>query len=89
MSGIRIGDVQYNCLACMVDISLFILTIPGLQILIEICADYASKRRFTFGIHKSPCMSVGYKPDSFIAQPVWHLGNIGLKPVDKLNLVGI
>ena len=89
MSGIRFGDVLYNCFAYADDISLFSSTIPGLQKLIDICAEYAKKWRFTFGTKKSQCMSVGYRPDSFIRQPVWHLDDSDLKTVDKLDILGV
>ena len=66
-SGIHIGDVLHHCFTYTGDVSLFSSTIPGLQIVIDICADYASKWRSTFDIHKSLCMSVSYKPDTFEA----------------------
>ena len=34
-------------------------------------------------------MSVGYKPDCFIRSQVWHLGDIDLKTVDKLDIRGV
>ena len=61
---------MYNCVANVDDISLFSSTISGGQKLIDICVNYASKWRFTFGIHKSQCMSIIYKPDDFIRQSV-------------------
>ena len=84
----RIGNVLYNCFVYTDDVSLFSWTIPDLQHLI-ICVDYASKLRFTFGIHKSECMSVSYNRDYFIWQLAWHLCDIDLKIVDKLDSVGV
>ena len=87
--GIRIGDDLYNCFAYADDISLFNSTVPGLQVLLDICAHYASKWRFNFGIKKSQCMSVGHKPDCFVTEPKWYLNNYVMNTVTKLDVLGV
>ena len=87
--GIRIGDDLYNCFAYADDISLFNSTVPGLQVILDICARYASKWRFNFGIKKSQCMSVGHKPDCFVTEPKWYLNNHVMNTVTKLDVLGV
>jgi hypothetical protein len=51
--GVNIGGSKYNGFAYADDINLFCTTVPGLQTLINICSNYASKWHFSFGI-KNP-----------------------------------
>ena len=67
--GIRVVDSMYKCFDYADEISLYNSIVPGLQSLIDICAVYASKWRFNFGIKKSQSMSTCYKPDYLIPEP--------------------
>jgi hypothetical protein len=48
--GVWIGSEHLNSFAYADDITLLNGNIPGFQTLIDKCADYASKWRFTFGV---------------------------------------
>ena len=41
-SSLRVGNDIYNCFAYADDVSIYIPTVPGLQILINICFNYAN-----------------------------------------------
>ena len=40
------------------EITLLCITVPGLQMLIDVCAGYARKWRFNFDLKKTKCMSI-------------------------------
>ena len=88
-NGVRVGDALYNCFAYADDISLYSPTVPGpvpgLQCLIDICAAYAGKWRFNFGIKKSQCMCAGYNPDCFVTSP----NDVVMDTVTKLDIFGV
>ena len=48
-----IGDKHVNSFAYADDITLLSGTVPGLQTLIDCCANYASRWRFRFGVNKT------------------------------------
>ena len=62
-------------------------TVRGLQAPIDICTIYAGKWKFNFGIKKSQCMSVGYKPDCFVTEHIWHLHDNIKGTVTKLEIL--
>ena len=70
--GIRLGDSIYNCFAYADAISWYNSIVPRLQALMVMCVVCANKWRFNFVIKKSQCLSVGYKPDCFVTEPIWH-----------------
>ena len=70
------------------DISLFGATVPGLQHLIDICCEYANIWRIHFGYQKSQCMVVENNPDCFTSQPTWHLNNVAMNSVSRLEILG-
>lgn len=85
--GVRIGENRYNSMAYADDITLFSLTVPGLQDMIDICSEYANMWRFTFSMSKSKCLCVG--PRHLRSDPKWHLGNVDLDNVDSLEILGV
>ena len=84
--GIRIGSDKYNCFAYADDVTLFCATAPGLQNLINICAEYASFWRFNFGINKSKCMIAGRS--SLKSNTKWWLGQDPMDNVNSLEILG-
>ena len=86
-SGVCIGDVIHNCIAYADDLTLFALTATGLQRLINICYNYASLWRFSFGIAKTQCMIAGSNP--FRTEPNWNLGTESLKVQKSLDILGL
>ena len=88
-TGLRIGNRIYNSFAYADDISLFGATVPGLQHLIDICCEYANIWRLNFGYQKSQCMVVGNNPDCFTSQPTWHLNNVAMNTVSRLEILGV
>ncbi len=81
-----IGNSMYNSFAYADDVSLFCLSIPGLQKLIDICVQYSLRWRFNFNQKKSKCMIVGKCP--FICEPHWYMKDNELCNVDKLEILG-
>lgn len=88
-SGIPIGDDLYNSFAYAGDISLFSAKVPGLQSLIATCNCYAKEWRLKFGIQKSQCMVCGKDPSRFSSEPVWYLGDVPMKTVNDLEILGV
>jgi len=80
---------MYNCFAYAEYISLYNSTGTGLQALIDICAVYAGKCRFNFGIRKCQCISAGYKPDCFVTEPIWYLNENIMETVTKLEILDV
>ena len=85
-TGIVIGDSIYNSIAYADDVSLFCTSLPGLQLLINICVQYSVRWRFNFNQEKSKCMIVGKSP--FIYEPHWHMDSNELCCVDQLEILG-
>ena len=71
-TGIRISDFHLNSIAYADDVNMVSSTCTGLQRLINVCYDYASRWRFKFGINKSKCVSIG--DNNFKTKPTWFLG---------------
>ncbi len=86
-TGIRVGNYLLNSFAYADDVSLFSSIVPGLQILIDRCADYAALWRFNFGIKKTNCMSVG--KDCFSSQPSWYLNGVQINTVSNIDILGV
>ena len=70
-AGVRLGKDLHNSFAYADDITLFGLTAPDLQKLIDTCYNYSQKWRFTFGASKTVCMISGNV--SFVDEPNWFL----------------
>lgn len=88
-SGMRVGKYLYNSFAYADDVSLFSATVPGLQDLINICADYSSRWRFNFGIKKTKCMVVGNRSHCFISDPQWYLNDTHIDNVSNMEILGV
>jgi hypothetical protein len=86
-NGVSIHDQNFNSFAYADDVSLLSGTVPGLQELINMCADYAKMWRFNFGIKKSKCMIVG--EHSFKEEPSWMLNDAKLINCDRLEVLGV
>jgi hypothetical protein len=69
-NGVCVGDEAYNSMAFADDVTLFSMTVTGLQILIDICVKYSIEWRFKFNTVKSQCLIIG-KHD-FIEEPIWY-----------------
>ena len=59
-------------------------TIPGLQRLIDKCAQYASKCRFRFGVNKTKCMVVDKHEQR--EQLKWFLNNDRIDTVQHMDV---
>ena len=82
-----IGTCQLNSFAYADDINLLCTTSPGLQRLINICAAYADKWRFKFGISKTKCMAIA---GSRLANvPTLYLNNEPIASVSCLEILGV
>ena len=88
-SGLCIGDKLYNSFAYADDITLFCVTVPGLQKLNDICNEYANTWRFNFGIQKSKCMAAGTGNKCYKSDPVWFLCNRKMETVCNLDILGV
>jgi retron-type reverse transcriptase len=84
--GLRFGNSVINSFAYADDITLISPIISGLQILIDICKNYADKWRFRFGIKKSHCMMINGK--LFKTAPQWLLGEQEIEIVNELEILG-
>jgi len=84
---VRIGDCSLNSFAYADDVNLLCTTAPGLQRLINICANYADKWRFKFGIRKTKCMIVS--GESLSNEPVWQLNGDTIENVSSLDILGV
>lgn len=58
-TGVRVLDLKINHCVYADDVTLLSSTIPGLQSLINICADYATRWQFSFGIKKTQFCVIG------------------------------
>jgi exonuclease III len=85
--GVRIGNHSFKSVAYADDISLFSLTTPGLQDLINRCVQYAKMWQFSFSMKKSKCMCVG--PTYLTPEPKWYIGSHCLENTDCLDILGI
>ena len=75
-----------NSFAYADDITVFGLTVPDLQKLIDTCYNYSQKWRFTFGASKTVCMISGNV--SFIDEPNWFLGTEIIQKFDSIEILG-
>ena len=85
--GVSIGYSNYSSFAYADDVTVYSSTIPDLQFLIQMCADYATKWRFNFGIKKTKCMIVGHH--KFYAEPRWKLGTNIIENVSSMDILGV
>ena len=85
--GVSIGYSNYSSFAYTYEFTVYSSTIPDLQFLIQMCADYAQKSRFNFGIKKSKCMIVGYH--KFYVEPQWKLSNNIKENVSSMDILGV
>lgn len=69
------------------DVTLFSLTVSGLQSMIDLCVQYAKTWRFNFGIKKSKCMTVG--PKRLTNEPKWFLDDNHMENTDVLEILGV
>lgn len=85
--GVTIGDEDYNSIAFADDVTLFSLTVTGLQTLIDICARYSTKWRFKFNVLKSKCIIIG--SHGFSVEPKWLLYGRELECIEKHDILGV
>ena len=84
--GVNIGNRIYNSFSYADDISLFSVSVPGLQHLIDACFRYSVRWRFKFNTSKTKCMVVG--KSNFLDTPKWLMNNSELANVSKLEILG-
>ena len=82
-----IGSKHINSFAYVDDITLLSGTIPGLQRLIDKCAQYASKWSFRFGVNNTKCMAVDKHEQR--EQLKWFLNNDPIDTVQHMDVLGI
>ena len=85
-AGVRLDRDLCNSFAYADDITVFGLTVPDLQKLIDTCYDYSQKWRFAFGASKTVCMISGNV--SFIDEPNWFLGTETIQKSDSIEILG-
>ena len=82
-----IGNCKVNSFAYADDITVMSTTSPGLQRLINLCADYAKQWRFRFGIKKTKCMTLfGEKLN---VTPKWFLNDQEIELSSCLEILGV
>ena len=81
---VRLDRDLCNSFAYADDITVFGLTVPDLQKLIDTCYNYSQKWRFTFGAGKTVCMISGNV--SFIDN--WFLGTETIQKSDSIEILG-
>lgn len=86
-NGVSIGCNHYNTFAYADDISVFSATAPGLQLLIQMCQDYAQQWNFKFGIKKSKCLIV-YE-NMLSEKPKLYLGQDVIENVKSIEILGV
>ncbi len=85
--GSRIRRDLYNAFAYADDVTIMAASVLGLQKLIPVCQDYPKKWRFTFGIKKTRCITIGsYK---LCDKPVWFLDDKNIVCVKLVYILGI
>jgi hypothetical protein len=84
---VSIGSCSINVFAYADDITVMCTTVPGLQRLIDRCAEYALKWRFKFGVKKTKCMVISGK--SLSGEPVWYLDGKRIENVKSLEILGV
>ena len=87
--GACIGTRLYNSFAYADDVSIFSATVPGLQKLIDTCAEYSLKWRFKFGIKKSQCLIPAYYLNICDKEPVFYLGNRQIRNAESIDILGV
>ncbi len=78
--GVNIGNRIYNGFSYADDISLFSVSVPGLQHLIDTCFRYSVRWRFKINTSKTKCMVIG---KSFLDTPTWLMNNSELANVPR------
>ena len=81
---VSIGPCSVNSFAYADDITVMCTTVPGLQRLINICAQYACKWRFRFGVKKTKCMVMDQGLLS--EKPMWHMNDSVIEYVEILGV---
>ena len=84
---VSIGSFSTSSFSYADDITLMCTSIPGLQILIDICTKYARKWRFKFSINKTKCMVIA--GNCLAEEPKWFLNNVAIENVCKLEILGV
>ena len=87
--GMHVVNHLYNSFTY--DVSLFSITVPGLQKLIYICTDYSSLWRFNFDIKKTKCMMICKGYGCFMTTPQWYLylKNKCIQNVEEMAILGV
>ena len=85
--GAWIGDKHVISFAYADDITLLSGTVPGLQTLIDCCANYASRWRFRFGVNKTKCVIIGQS--ALPRKPTWFLNSVPIETNEKLDILGV
>jgi hypothetical protein len=86
-AGIRIGPDCYNSIAYADDISLIAALPNDLQSLIDVCTNYADRWRFTYGLKKTKCMTIG--KCMFQVPPQWTLKDHPIAPCEETCILGV
>ena len=60
---------------------------PGLQTLIDCCANYASRWRYRFGVNKTKCVIIGQS--ALPRKPTWFLNSVPIETNEKLDILGV
>ena len=84
-AGVHLDRDLCNSFAYADDITVFGLTVPDLQKLIDTCHNHSQKWRFTFGASKTVCMISGNV--SFIDEPNWFLGTETIQKSDSIGVL--
>jgi hypothetical protein len=86
-TGVRVFDYKVNTCVYADDITVLSSTAPGLQSLIDICTDYASKWQFKFGIKKTQLCIVG--KELLKKQPKFYLNSDEIFTKSTMEILGI
>lgn len=84
--GLSILDKKFYCCAYADDLTVFASSVGGLLKLIDISATYSNEWRFSFGLKKTSCMTIGKR--IWRDEPRWRLGESLIKNVDSMILLG-
>ena len=85
--GLRIGSHCYNSFAYADDVTLMSCLPEDLQCLINICEAYAEQWRFSFGLKKTQCMTVG--KSSYSTPPSWTMKGTPIQEQETLTILGV
>ena len=84
--GLSILNKTFNCCAYADDLTVFASSVGGLQKLIDISARYSNDWKFSFGLKKTSCMTIG--KCNWKQEPRWRLGESLIKNVASMTLLG-